>query len=31
MNDAMSRGAKGYLKKPLTPEKIMEVLSPFLG
>jgi CheY-like chemotaxis protein len=26
----MSRGAKGYLKKPFTPEKIQEVIGPFL-
>ncbi|MEZ6036290.1 MAG: response regulator [Planctomycetota bacterium] len=30
VSEAMSRGAKGYLKKPFTPEKIQEVIGPFL-
>lgn len=30
VNEAMSRGAKGYLKKPFTPEKILEVIGPLL-
>ena len=30
VKEAMSRGAKGYLKKPFTPEKIQEVIGPFL-
>jgi two-component system, chemotaxis family, chemotaxis protein CheY len=31
INEAVSRGAKGYLQKPFTPEKIQEVIGPFLG
>ena len=31
VKEALSRGAKGYLKKPFTPEKIQEVIGPFLG
>jgi two-component system chemotaxis response regulator CheY len=30
IKEAMNRGAKGYLKKPFTPDKIQEVLGPFL-
>ncbi|MFK7740458.1 MAG: response regulator [Planctomycetota bacterium] len=30
VNEAMSRGANGYLKKPFTPEKIQEVIGPLL-
>lgn len=30
VNEAISRGAKGYLKKPFTPEKIQEVIGPLL-
>ena len=30
ISEAMSRGAKGYLKKPFTPEKIQEVIGPLL-
>ncbi len=30
IKEAMSRGAKGYLKKPFTPEKVQEVIGPFL-
>ena len=30
VKEAMNRGAKGYLKKPFTPEKIQEVIGPFL-
>lgn len=30
VREAMTRGAKGYLKKPFTPEKIQEVIGPFL-
>ena len=30
INEAMSRGANGYLKMPFTPEKIQEVLGPLL-
>ena len=30
VKEALSRGAKGYLKKPFTPEKIQEVLGPLL-
>ena len=30
VKEAMARGAKGYLKKPFTPEKIQEVIGPFL-
>lgn len=28
--EAMTRGAKGCLKQPFTPERIREVLGPFL-
>jgi two-component system chemotaxis response regulator CheY len=31
VNEAMSRGAKGYLQNPFTPEKIQEVIGPFLN
>jgi two-component system chemotaxis response regulator CheY len=31
IQDALTRGAKGYLKKPFTPEKIQEVIGPFLA
>jgi two-component system chemotaxis response regulator CheY len=31
VKEAMARGAKGYLKKPFTPEKIQEVIGPFLN
>ncbi len=27
---ALSKGANGYIKKPFTPEKIQEVVGPFL-
>ena len=27
---ALSKGANGYIKKPFTPEKIEEVVAPFL-
>lgn len=30
MQEAMERGAQGFLKKPFTVEKVMEVLKPFL-
>ena len=30
VKEAMSRGAKGYLKKPFTPDKIQEVIGPYL-
>lgn len=30
IKEAMSRGAKGYLKKPFTADKIQEVIGPFL-
>jgi two-component system chemotaxis response regulator CheY len=30
VREAMSRGATGYLRKPFTPEKIQEVIGPFL-
>ena len=30
IKEATARGAKGYLKKPFTPEKIQEVIGPFL-
>ena len=30
VKEAISRGAKGYLLKPFTPEKIQEVIGPFL-
>ncbi len=30
VKEATSRGAKGYLKKPFTPEMIQNVLGPFL-
>jgi len=30
VKEAMTRGARGYLKKPFTPEKIQEVIGPFL-
>ena len=31
VDEAMNRGAKGYLKKPFTPEKIQEIIGPLLG
>jgi len=31
INEAMSRGAKGYLQKPFTPEKIQETIGPLLS
>ncbi len=31
IKEAMSRGAKGYLKKPFTPDKIQEVIGPYLS
>ncbi len=31
IKEAMDRGAKGYLRKPFTPDKIQEVIGPFLG
>ena len=31
IKEAMSRGAKGYLKKPFTPDKIQEVIGPYLA
>jgi len=31
INEARKRGARGYLKKPFTPDKIQEVLGPFLS
>lgn len=30
VREAMNRGATGYLRKPFTPEKIQEVIGPFL-
>ncbi len=30
IKEAIARGAKGYLKKPFTPDKIQEVIGPFL-
>lgn len=30
VKEAMSRGAKGHLEKPFTPDKIQEILGPFL-
>lgn len=30
VKEAMARGAKGYLKKPFTPEQIQEILGPLL-
>ena len=30
VKEAISRGAKGYLRKPFTPEKIQEVIGPLL-
>lgn len=30
VSEAMRRGATGYLRKPFTPEKIQEVIGPFL-
>lgn len=30
VDQAISRGTNGYLKKPFTPEKIQEVLGPHL-
>lgn len=30
VKEAMNRGAKGYLRKPFTPEKIQEVIGPFV-
>jgi len=31
INEAMTRGAKGYLQKPFTPEKIQEIIGPYLS
>ncbi|MEM7202999.1 MAG: response regulator [Planctomycetota bacterium] len=31
VSEAMSNGAKGYLKKPFTPDKIQETLQSFLN
>ncbi len=31
VKDAMNRGAKSYLKKPFTPDKIQEVIGPILS
>ena len=31
VQEAMSRGAKGYIKKPFTPDKIQETVNPLLG
>lgn len=31
INEAITRGAKGYLQKPFTPEKIQEVIGPILS
>ena len=31
INEAMSRGVKGYLQKPFTPEKIQETIGPLLS
>ena len=31
INEAMNRGANGYLQKPFTPEKIQDVIGPILG
>jgi len=31
INEAMQRGATGYLQKPFTPDKVVEVLGPFLS
>ena len=28
--DAIAKGANGYIKKPFTPEKVQEVVGPFL-
>ena len=30
IEEAMTRGARGYLKKPFTPENIQKVIGPFL-
>jgi two-component system, chemotaxis family, chemotaxis protein CheY len=30
IKEAMARGARGYLKKPFTPDKIQEVIGPFV-
>ena len=30
VKEAMARGAQGYLQKPFTPERIQEVIGPFL-
>lgn len=30
VSEAMSRGAKGYLKKPFTPDNIQDVIGPLL-
>ena len=29
--EAMNNGAKGYIKKPFTPDKIQETVQPLLG
>ena len=31
VNEARTRGANGYLKKPFTPEQVQTVLGPFIG
>jgi two-component system chemotaxis response regulator CheY len=31
INEARTRGANGYLKKPFTPEQVQTVLGPFIG
>lgn len=31
IKEAMARGARGYLKKPFTPDKIQEVIGPFVN
>ena len=30
IKEAMARGARGYLKKPFTPDKIQEIIGPFV-
>ncbi len=29
--EAMSKGANGYIKKPFTPEKVQEIIGPYLS
>ncbi len=31
VNEARTKGANGYLKKPFTPEQVQTVLGPFIG